>query len=449
MLLITIVEELDRQLKQSESTTVLSYFFCQGTNQDLNNATAILRGLIYLLIEQRPVLISHLRASYDHAGSNFFQDANSFIALSKVLEGMLHDKSLTRAYLVIDALDECDVNQRQLLDLITKRAAASRVKWIISSRNKPEIEWFLTTDNSSTLGLEITGNAEQVSRAVGAYIDEKIRDLPSLQDYHDSNEIRDILHEKANGTFLWVSLVFEELRTANSWNIREIVQEMPPTLEDLYAQMIEQIQKLQRKDPELCRLVLSTITLAYRPLHLHELGVLSNLPKEISANMPAIRKLVAICGSFLTIQDDFIYVIHQSAQDYLSNKAAAMLFPAGHIDVYYRMFSRSLLIMQETLKRDIYGLHNIGVSINQIKGPEPDRLISVRYSCIYWISHFCEFYYTSDYQNQERLGKMVYNFLRQFYLYWLEALNLMQHIGDGVLSITRLRNIAKVSSLSI
>ena len=154
---------------------------------------------------------------------------------------MLYDKSLIRAYLIINALNEYDVNQRQLLNLIIKQIVASYIKQIISSRNKPEIEQFLSIDNLSTLGLEITGNIKQISRAISAYINKKIRELPSLQDYHNSNKIRDILYEKVNGTFLQVSLVFKELRTANSQNIREIVREIPPILKDLYDQIIEQI----------------------------------------------------------------------------------------------------------------------------------------------------------------------------------------------------------------
>ena len=45
MLLITIVDELERQTRDAPSTA-LSYFFCQGTDLKLNNAAAVLRGLI-------------------------------------------------------------------------------------------------------------------------------------------------------------------------------------------------------------------------------------------------------------------------------------------------------------------------------------------------------------------------------------------------------------------
>jgi hypothetical protein len=62
MLLCSIIDEL----KKSTPPGLLSFFFCQGTDSRINNATAVLRGLIYLLADQEPSLISHLRKKYDH-----------------------------------------------------------------------------------------------------------------------------------------------------------------------------------------------------------------------------------------------------------------------------------------------------------------------------------------------------------------------------------------------
>jgi len=64
MLMIGIIEELyqlEGDAEGLEAVETLSYFLCQGTDSCLNNAIAILRGIIYLLINQQPFLISHLR----------------------------------------------------------------------------------------------------------------------------------------------------------------------------------------------------------------------------------------------------------------------------------------------------------------------------------------------------------------------------------------------------
>ncbi|KAI8710680.1 NACHT domain-containing protein [Fusarium sp. LHS14.1] len=63
MLLCGIIDELKK-----EPGNRLSYFFCQATEARLSNATAVLRGLIYLLLIQQPSLISHVREKHDHAG---------------------------------------------------------------------------------------------------------------------------------------------------------------------------------------------------------------------------------------------------------------------------------------------------------------------------------------------------------------------------------------------
>ena len=55
---------------------------------------------------------------------------------------MVQDPKLTVAYLVVDALDECEVGLPELLDLITSTlvtAQPTRVKWILSSRNRDDI----------------------------------------------------------------------------------------------------------------------------------------------------------------------------------------------------------------------------------------------------------------------------------------------------------------------
>ncbi|RYP25503.1 hypothetical protein DL767_008366 [Monosporascus sp. MG133] len=79
-----------------------------------------------------------------------------------------------------------------------------------------------------------------------------------------------------------------------------------------------------------------------------------------------------MCGSFLTIQGGYVYLIHQSVKDYLSGKASSIIFPSGPADVHHAIFSRSLETMS-TLRRNIYGLHHLG-PIGEVKTPEPDPL---------------------------------------------------------------------------
>ncbi|CAG8976798.1 hypothetical protein HYALB_00012504, partial [Hymenoscyphus albidus] len=222
MLISGILDELSpsTKLRDKAATTLLSYFFCQATDGRINNASAALRGLIYLLIDQQPLLISYVRKKYDHAGKALFEDPNAWVALSEIFTSILQDPSLTSIYLIIDALDECKANLDQLLDLISRTASTStRVKWIVSSRNEPNIEARLRLDHTQTrLSLEL--NKEHVSRAVQLFIDFKVSKLRLIEDDGELQEIiRGQIYDKANGTFLWAALVLKELEPVESWDV--------------------------------------------------------------------------------------------------------------------------------------------------------------------------------------------------------------------------------------
>ena len=435
MLLCGIIDEL----KSTTRDGVLSYFFCQGTDSRINSAAAVLRGLIYLLVDQQRSLISHVRKKYDHAGKQLFEDKNAWVALSEIFGEILHDPNMKGAYFIVDALDECMVDLPQLLNLTAQHSSAPHVKWILSSRNRHDIERKLMQDESRTrLSLEL--NAEQVSRAVDAYINHMVSGLASVHDDKAlQDQLRDQMRRKANGTFLWVALVFRELEKVGRWQVLRVIEKAPTDLIALYDQMMAHILQLEH-DSEFCRLILSTATSAYRPLHLRELGVLSGLPSDISSQIRDIEIITDMCGSFLTIRDNYVYLIHQSAMDYLSSNASAKIFPFGKADVHCRLFSRSLQVMSETLHRDMYSLRDPGIPIDEVTQPEPDPLAQARYSCVYWVDHF----YDLDRGDDPQHGDKIDRFLRRKYLYWLEALSLLGNMSEGVLSILKLDGLLQV-----
>ncbi|KAM5342879.1 hypothetical protein ACJ41O_013845 [Fusarium nematophilum] len=440
MLLCGIINELKEQ-----TANPLSYFFCQGTDSRINNATAVLRGLIYLLVDQQPSLVQHIRKKYHNAGKDVFEDMNAWWALSEIFTNILQDPNLKSTFLIIDALDECETDLAKLLDLIVQHSTSSRVKWIVSSRNRLDIEQKLGVDRSrARLSLESKQNAECVSQAVDTYIRHSVSQLPSIQgDQGRQDELREEMHQKANGTFLWVSLVIKELKEVEDWEILQVVNEMPSDLKEVYGRMVKQIQQLKRGNPELCRHLLSTVCTAYRPLSLDELAILSGLPIEISENPQSVRRVVTNCGSFLTIRAENVYIVHQSAKDYLLAVASQAIFPAGAGNVHYSVFSRSIQIMSEALRRDMYDLRHPGTSIDDVRQPEPDPLALARYSCIYWVDHLCDAasYRTSIPINDLYEDDTVRRFLSSKYLYWLEALSLLRGMPDGVAAMTRLETL--------
>ncbi|KAK3615470.1 hypothetical protein LTR56_026570, partial [Elasticomyces elasticus] len=279
MLLCGIINELKNQLAERD---VLSYFFCQASDSRINNATAVLRGLVLLLVDQQPSLTSQIRSEYDRSGKKLFEDENSWFALSDIFTRMLQDASFRRAYLIIDALDECVEEVDRLLDFIgqTTRVSTKMWKHICSSDNE-----------------------------------------------------------------------------------------------------------------DLCKSLLSTTTVLYRPATLAELTCITESLTDASHDSAAIISMIELCGSFLTVREDRVYFVHESAREFLSQTVSSELYPFGKERVHYDIFSRSLQHLSMTLKRDIYSLSAPDINIEDVTRPEVDPLAKSRYSTVYWIAHLRAWYF--------------------------------------------------------
>ena len=441
MLLCGIINELG---KPKAETDLLSYFFCQTTDSRINNATAVLRGLIYMLIDQQPSLASHIRKKYDRAGKALFEDANAWVALSEIFTNILEDPSLNTTYLIIDALDECVTDLPKLVDFVVRKSARfPRVKWIVSSRNWPSIEKHLhTAMQNVTLCLEL--NEKSVSAAVATYIQFKVNWLAERNEY--GNYVRDAVQRylslNANGTFLWVALVCQELADISEWDAEEILEAFPPGLDLLYKRMLDQI--CSSKHAKLCKSILAVVSVVRRPISLEELASFVDMPARSSGNYKVLAEIIGLCGSFLILRERIIFFVHQSAKDFLVEKAYNEIYPSGIEYVHHTIFSRSLQIMSKKLGRDVYGLGAPGFLIDQVKQPDPDPLSSARYSCVYWINHLLDCDVIRNATNDLQDGGSVDKFLRQSYLYWLEALSLYGSLSEGVVSIAKLEALLQV-----
>ncbi|KAK3348667.1 quinon protein alcohol dehydrogenase-like superfamily [Lasiosphaeria hispida] len=448
MLLCGIINELERAIFTDGHCRNLAYFFCQATDSRINNAIAVLRGLVYLLAHQQPRLISHLR-KYTDAGKSI-SDANAWFALSDIFGGMLGDPNLKQTYVVIDALDECIDDLPRLLKFIVGISSTlPRVKWIVSSRNWPNIEENLeAAEQKIRLSLEL--NEESISSAVSTYIQHKVDELARLKRYDDNtkNAVQHHLTCTAHDTFLWVALVCQELTKFSRSRVLTKLNTFPPGLGSLYQRMIHQIRHSDEAD--LCKQVLAILSITYRPITIQELTSFVDIPKGLSDDVEFMTEIVGLCGSFLTLRETTIYFIHQSAKDFLLKDAFDEIFPSGLEPLHSTVFSTSLHIMSGTLRRDIYGLCVPGFPIENVNPPDPDPLITAHYACVYWVDHLYD-WQSSDNTKQPDVfqdGGTIDDFLRQHYLHWLEALSLCRSMSQGILSMAKLESLLQQRTIA-
>ncbi|KAF5724591.1 heterokaryon incompatibility protein het-E-1 [Fusarium mundagurra] len=436
MLLSGLINELQpfTKLESPQKRNTMSFFFCQATNSGLNNYTAILKGLVYLLVIQHSALVAHLKDKHQHDKDHW----NSKVSLERIFRKMLEDPGLGEIYLLVDALDECVEDLHLLLALIS--GTSSRAKWIVTSRNRCEIEELLgQTSSKVALSLEI--HEESVSGAVNNYISYRTRQLSERKKLKKSiaDQIHNHLSQNAHGTFLWVALVCQRLERCRAWEIADQVSQFPPGLHQLYAQMMDQMRKSDSHD--LYMRVLAVASTAFRPLTFAELIAM----EDLNIDEETIPDLIVECGSFLTTKGNTVVFVHKSAKDFLLRESSNLLFRSGLARHQYKLFQRCIDILQ-SLHKDMYGLFYPGVSLDEAhrNRPHPDPLHDSKYACIFWADHMQEAYklfVEDDIIDDFHGADTAHNFIAEKFLFWLEALVLRQNLSAAVKALRILRDL--------
>jgi hypothetical protein len=319
MLLCGIVNELHSSLPNN---ALLSYFFCQATESRINNATAVLRGLLYMLVVQQPSLVSHIRKRHDQAGKVLFENTNAWVALTEIFANVLRDPRLRNTYLIIDALDECVTDKLKLLGFITTHSSASqRVKWIVSGRDWLGFEAQLErAGHKVRLSIELNAKSEATT-ALAVFIQQKVDQLAQKGQYEAEIQHAVLQHlmSNANGTFLWVTLACQDLASTPKSNVLEKLASFPPGLDPLYKRMLRQVIELDGAG--ICRRVLALTAVMYRPVTIPELVALVEPLENFVNDLRSVQEIISLCGSFLTLREDTVYFVHQSAKDFIFTNA--------------------------------------------------------------------------------------------------------------------------------
>ncbi|EPS29053.1 hypothetical protein PDE_04000 [Penicillium oxalicum 114-2] len=444
MLLCGIIDELARLNGESSN---ISFFLCQAADIRINSATAVLRGLIYLLVVNQPCLLAHVRSRYDQAGKTLFEDVNAWSALLAIFKNILNDPLLKDTYLIIDALDECITGLRSLLDFIVQYSPVHpQIKWIVSSRNWPEItERLYIAAQVAPISLEL--NEASVSEAVKKYVYHKVDILANVKRYNDNVRERVCRHLLLNSqdTFLWVALVYQNLdRTPPRYALKKL-EAFPPGLDALYSRMLNQVRKSE--DAELCKQILAIMSTVYRPITLYELASVIEMPEDSYDAKECLSEIVAFCGSFLSLREDTVAFVHQSAKEFLlREESLAEILPKGIDAEHHSIFARSVDMIFKTLRRDILNIKLPGFLAKDIKRPIPYPLAAAEYACVYWVDHLQASKSEATYRLSPADRNRVDTFLRQKYLHWLEALSIFARLSDGIQAMRRLEILIEAAS---
>lgn len=434
MLLAGIITEIEKSSSKSAF-----YFFCQATEPRLRTATNVLRGLLWSLVRTRPQMIHHVRKEYKKEGKGVFSDSDAWQTLCDILIAILEDGDLVEdCVFVIDALDECTTDRDQLLRFIVRASTSYKAKWIVSSRNWFEIEKRLD-GTKKKVRLQLEMNSAAISDAVEKYVIRKVDELDAENSYSASTreEVQKHLLANAEDTFLWVSLVCEELGKPDvmSHHIATVLKSFPAGLERLYKRMVDKIN--ESRDRDLCKAALAVVGVAYRPLTLAEISSSNSILDKLSEDENALLNIVKSCGSLLTIRGGIVYTVHQSVKDFLRSSHEVM--ESGLATEHHNVFLSSVQAMQKGLHRDLYGLNDPGALIDGIEPPKRHSLIPLQYACVHWADHFHDGFLAGSEGQYAPAFNLITTFCKEKYLFWLEAMSLLRCASEAVKAIQKLK----------
>jgi hypothetical protein len=132
MMSIGLIDEL---LRVQHESTVVTYFFCQNADNELNTLQSILKGLILRLMKRQTELKESLRHRWDTKNERFNEDVTSWRNLWNILLEMLDQSTASKIYMIVDALDECqDSGMAEFLKLIVRNGLdhPAKIKWLTS-----------------------------------------------------------------------------------------------------------------------------------------------------------------------------------------------------------------------------------------------------------------------------------------------------------------------------
>ena len=327
----TFLTETLYKITKDDENKMFIYFFYDNRNKNKNSDLVILRSLISQLLQQRPSLFQHILPDFQIFHERVLAERQS---LWWFFEAMILSLEC-QTYCIIDGLNECDpeslgflVTKLKSTALFKTNAAGGIFKLIIVSRDKydlRELSYHEFPNNSSCfqrLDLNSPSLRGTVESKIGRFILQETEQLARENNYtmELKEDVKRVLIEGANGTYLWVAIMCEELRGKDPTRVLETLAGLPQRLSSAYERMLLEIRPSRRAN---AATILRQVTLTARPLMLMELATVTNLPHPaILSSLDAIRCHVSVCKNLLEVDEDTrVKFIYPSAKKYFFEQA--------------------------------------------------------------------------------------------------------------------------------
>ncbi|KAF7585248.1 hypothetical protein BBP40_011595, partial [Aspergillus hancockii] len=331
---------IDKDLRACSSTVSVCYFFFKDNDEQNSLATALC-AILHQLFSQQPSLLQHAVPSWEKNGNKLQQETGE---LWRILLAVTSDPTSPNTICVLDALDECrPVDQNQLIqrlkdfyNVASLPMQQNWLKFLVTSRPYDDIQtkFKSITDFFPNIRLQGEQENDQIRKEIDLVVKVKVKDLAEASNLPADVEqrVQDQLLQMQHRTYLWLYLAIDDIRTTFQNSLRPAMESIilvPPSVNAAYEKILSRVPSGQK---DIVKRILRIIVGARRPLTIEEmsmaLGVADSpeLKTAAAARVDPTRlsnKIRRLCGLFVFINNSKIYLIHQTAREFLIGRNIA------------------------------------------------------------------------------------------------------------------------------
>ncbi len=338
---------LTEHLRLSRTTPVrpqVFFFFCDEKVKSQRDANAILRGILYQILQQHRRLIKHVKSRFEIDGPSL---ANSFSALWELFLKIVADSASGPVGIIVDAIDECETRTRKrFLNAIMQLVGEPKemrgqpqncIKFLITSRPSLGNSYNLTGFLKSRLRIE--HDQSRISEDVKLVIQSKVEEIATRFRCDDETKrfLEQVLYSKSDQSFLWLTMVLHSLEgspKASKRDFERIINAFPRNLEATYSEFLLRIPSEHRED---AKKILGLLVGSSRQLTLTEMNIAFTIDQNHRSTAAVVddlqisisSTLEGIVGSFARIKESNqashenskVSLIHLTAKEYLTDLA--------------------------------------------------------------------------------------------------------------------------------
>jgi hypothetical protein len=266
-------ESLKDKMPDAGSGIVADYFYSlRGTVKEVTHEN-MLRSVLHDILDQDETFFPHFQGEFRKFKNS--KDSNwPYSSLQHTLSSLAEHPIEKKVYLTIDAMDESEEEDRsnivKLLCGLCEGSGRCIIKIFLASRPVSELRFYVHPKRHGIVKLQ-DENTSDISNFTVDYLKHDL----TLSN-QDLEEIKAYIVKHAEGVFVWVYLIKQELlaysRTGfRSNDIFNYLKSLPKEIKELYRHILARLEKGDQRDIKDGAEMLLFALFARRPLKLVEL----------------------------------------------------------------------------------------------------------------------------------------------------------------------------------